>query len=456
MNNLLRKACITLGGLALLASTAMATSQYSRVTGLSCGTCHTVFPRLNAYGENFLKNGYQSLESAHASGSTLGKKVINDNLSLGRVEDFLGFRVNLTPVSIKTNAVTHDTLGVKDETEYKIGDPNWIQFFVSGAIFDDVSFFVEMEYGTGGFKNNWFYFNFTNLGGTKWANIQAGNISPLEYASYPNRLPQLPALKSTVMQITNGEGNTNAQETNDLSSGRSGIQYYGYNDLALIYAGVSASSKLNTATNANDSWHYWGGIRFDMPEGIMDDMFEGTNLTIHYAAGTNTIAPFKATPVNGGVTKPGSESYVENNYTRISPQLNVRFDEDLDIQFAYVMGTDDNFAYSLTPVEVSYSGIALEANYLLMEKWFVGGHYDWWTSDDSYVKKIAGVDYNVKYLDPVKKYGSHRFVPQVTYLMMENMRISAYYEMDLRDTKASDNTEIKTSNTFFLNLRTMF
>ena len=45
----------------LLPSSATATSQWSRKTGLSCNACHTVFPRLNAVGEDFLRNGYQML-----------------------------------------------------------------------------------------------------------------------------------------------------------------------------------------------------------------------------------------------------------------------------------------------------------------------------------------------------------------------------------------------------------
>lgn len=38
---------------------ANATAQWSRKYGISCTACHTVFPRLNSFGEEFLKNGYQ-------------------------------------------------------------------------------------------------------------------------------------------------------------------------------------------------------------------------------------------------------------------------------------------------------------------------------------------------------------------------------------------------------------
>ena len=43
----------------VLPNNVSATSQWARKTGLSCNTCHTVFPRLTSFGEEYLKNGYQ-------------------------------------------------------------------------------------------------------------------------------------------------------------------------------------------------------------------------------------------------------------------------------------------------------------------------------------------------------------------------------------------------------------
>ncbi len=60
-----------------MSSSAMATSQWARKYGQSCVTCHTDFPRLNYYGERFMRNGYQ-LPDAPADGNTKGKKALNE------------------------------------------------------------------------------------------------------------------------------------------------------------------------------------------------------------------------------------------------------------------------------------------------------------------------------------------------------------------------------------------
>ncbi|PIR21525.1 MAG: hypothetical protein COV45_01905 [Deltaproteobacteria bacterium CG11_big_fil_rev_8_21_14_0_20_47_16] len=47
------------GVTSLFVSEAYATPQYSRQTGLSCGGCHSVAPKLNQGGENFIARGYR-------------------------------------------------------------------------------------------------------------------------------------------------------------------------------------------------------------------------------------------------------------------------------------------------------------------------------------------------------------------------------------------------------------
>ena len=213
---------------------AGATSQWTRKTGLSCATCHSVFPRLNAFGSEFLRNGYQ-LKSHKERQEEESQKLVDE------IGNLLGFRVNVTPIMYETNSlqVGYDSVAKKPEMDgrWTFGQANWIQLFAAGSIQKDISFFSELEYAPSGFKLNWMYFNFTNLFGSKLANVQVGNISPLEYASYPNRLPQLPALKSEAMLLKASDGK--GEESVDMSSVRPGIQYYGRTDWALLYAGIS-------------------------------------------------------------------------------------------------------------------------------------------------------------------------------------------------------------------------
>src|SRR5580765_7419455 len=48
--------CLVLAG---AASTAHAIPAFARKYGTSCQTCHTVYPRLNPFGEAFRRNGYR-------------------------------------------------------------------------------------------------------------------------------------------------------------------------------------------------------------------------------------------------------------------------------------------------------------------------------------------------------------------------------------------------------------
>ena len=52
----------------VFAEPLFATAQWSRKYKTPCTTCHTVFPRLNWYGEQFKWNGYQDPDQDEADG----------------------------------------------------------------------------------------------------------------------------------------------------------------------------------------------------------------------------------------------------------------------------------------------------------------------------------------------------------------------------------------------------
>lgn len=407
-----------------LPQVGLATSQWSRETGMPCVTCHTVFPRLNAVGEDYLRNGYQMM-AAH------DQEANKEEAFLKRVSDLFGFRVNITPVQLETNAFQEDSAKAK-ETRVTLGNPIWLQMFVAGSVYRDVSFFSELEHSSGSFKFNWFYWNFTNLGKTRALNGQVGNISPLEFASYPNRLPQFPALKSEVMLKKSSDGK--GEESIDMSSARPGLQYYGYSDWVLAYAGISPGTK---ATDVNQYLHYWAGLVFRLPENTIRG-FEGSSATLHVYSGTDT----KFTGFTGSSTVTVDTVQQKNEFIRLSPQINIRYLGKLDIQAAYVSAKDDNWTLSTTPVEWKYAGLAVEAGYMPNPRWQLGLHYDYYSSDSVFTSgNYAG--------DPIWQY--QRIVPGVGYVINQNIRFNVYYEKDLSDERGT-----KLSDKLYLNMRSMF
>ena len=388
---------------------ASATSQWARRTGMSCSTCHAGFPRLNAFGEEFLRNGY----------TTVSPRKVNEAYPEGfldKVGNLVGFRLNMTPIMLETNALQEDSASSKS-TRITLGNPIWIQFFIAGPIAKNISFFSELQYNEDRFHFSWFYFNFTNIGEQRWLNLNLGNISPMQFTSYPNRLRIYPAVRSEVMRIKTS--NNGGDQSVDMSSVRPGIQYYGWNDYVIIYAGISPGTK---PKNVDQFFDHWAGFTVQLPEDVISG-FDGSSATLHYYGGTDT----KGT---------GTAEQFENSFSRISPQLTIRYDEILDIQAAYVTAKDDNWTLSSPPTEVKYSGFALTASVIPVEEWEFGFHYDVYSADE-----LAG---GVK---PIPDF--HRVVPVIRFFFNQNISIGLYYEKDL--TSTADKVD-----RIYFNVRTMF
>ena len=145
----------------VLPNNVSATSQWARKTGLSCNTCHTVFPRLTSFGEEYLKNGYQ-LMTTYKKDFKEAYPIDAGGVLLDEVSNIFGFRLNMTPIELDTKSFLQDA-GYEKTTKLTLGNAVWLQAFVAGSIYKDISFFSELEYAKGSFKFNWFYFNFTNL-----------------------------------------------------------------------------------------------------------------------------------------------------------------------------------------------------------------------------------------------------------------------------------------------------
>ncbi|HEY4612682.1 MAG TPA: hypothetical protein VII11_06835 [Bacteroidota bacterium] len=354
------------------------------------------------------------------------------DFTLEKVENLLGFRLNMTPVMWETNAFQKDSVSAK-EGRLTLGSPVWIQFFVAGSFYDDVSFFSELEYSKSAFKFNWFYFNFTNLYGSQALNFQVGNISPVEFASYPDRLPQLPNIKGEVFHVlsSNGAG----ENSTKIRDAHPGIQYYGRNEWALWYAGLSPGK---TATSISQYAEYWGGLVLKLPEDVLRG-FDGSTATIHYQIGTDTK--------NTGIQIP-DRVQLTNEWTRIVPSVNIRYAEKVDIQAAYMIAEDKNWGLVASPAKsFKYSGIAVEATYMPSDIWQLGLHYDQYASDD----KLTSGTNNGK---PVFEY--QRIVPAVTYVVNQNMRFSVYYEKDLTpERNSAAGKVIDLIDRLYLNIRMM-
>src|SRR3989339_1913114 len=90
-----------------LSADAFATSQWAKKFNVSCNTCHTVFPRLNSFGEEFLANGYQ-LESTYKKNWEDQYSINAGGVFLDDLQNLFGVRINFTPFQLETNSFQKD------------------------------------------------------------------------------------------------------------------------------------------------------------------------------------------------------------------------------------------------------------------------------------------------------------------------------------------------------------
>jgi len=423
--------CVVLAFMvALLASTASATAQWSRKYGVSCRTCHSGFPRLSAYGQRFMRNGYQDPDAGEPDGDTLGKKQLNDATFIDKVGNLFGVRLNLTPIGLKTNQLVKKSEDADDELkdQWAYGNTNWVQFFVAGSIYKNTSIFIEMAFDDRHYHYSWYKFGFHNLGGSTWGNLVVGNVPARDYGCYPNRLRIMGPIKADVFAVkSSGGASDNDENALNASGSRPGLQYYGYQGPVLLWGGISPGDNggdANIGWDANDKVHYWGGGRLEMSEG---SNWEGSGVSAWYYSGTDT---------GDGAARASTFGPYENAYSRTTFETEVRWG-GFEFMGTYLMGEDANWALDASKTKIEYNGYSAIGAYMQD----VSGGQSLY-----YVLQYDKVD-----SDDVASLEKQYVTPSISWFPRENIRIGLYSRFDMRDVDSDEKV-----NEYFVNIRTMF
>ncbi len=338
----------------LLPRNAEAVSQWARKYQADCTLCHTAFPRLNHFGEKFMRNGFQ-LPDDEPDGDTEGKDKISDNLFVDKVGNWLGARLSLTPGVYKKSGVTIDG---ETKDSFNIGNSNWLQLFVAGTIAKNVSIFIEQEFEVDGSKFSWFHLFFTNLADT-YVNFQVGKLSPVDFTPFPDRLRMWQ--KSDVLNVKSSGGGGENSVT--IRQSRPGIQYYGYKGPVLWFAGLDNGKD---ASDLDRQKNYWGGIRVEVPDTAKGN-FLGSAVGFHYYSGNDTAD--------------SATARIENDFERYTFSANARYKDIFDLQATYQIGKDDNYTLQVVPVSAKFYGFTTSAAYWTYPVYVVV-QYDQIDSDD--------------------------------------------------------------------------
>ena len=124
-------ALMSLGAL-LLATNANAVPSFARQTGMACSSCHTVFPKLTAFGRLFKLNGY----------TITGLQQIESKAG----ESAPGLKVNaIAPMSAMVQtAMTHVKKEDPNTENNHIAYPSALSLYYAGEVSDHVGAFVQV------------------------------------------------------------------------------------------------------------------------------------------------------------------------------------------------------------------------------------------------------------------------------------------------------------------------
>lgn len=167
--------------LVLGAEAAYSIPAFARKYKTSCATCHTGFPKLNAFGESFRRNGYQF------PGGTDQEFIKEDPVSLGSDGNKKAFPDAIWPGSLPGSSPI--SLFLNGEVDYnpKV-DPRFtfgelgssIEAVAAGTLGEDLSFWGQLAINSDGtVELNRIFLIFSNLVGDSYAlNARVGVIEP--------------------------------------------------------------------------------------------------------------------------------------------------------------------------------------------------------------------------------------------------------------------------------------
>lgn len=371
--------------------TAEAVSQFSRKYKVECSTCHTAFPRLNLFGEEFMRNGFQ-WPGEKPDGDKVGKEEVSEELVIDEVGNWLGARLSLTAVEYESNGLTKNG---DPQSSLNFGNSNWLQLFVAGSLFKDVSIFIEQEFENDGSKFSWFHLFFTNLSGT-YANVQVGRLSPVDFTPFSDRLRIWQ--KSDILNIKSSGGN--GENSVNIRSSRPGIQYYGYAGPLVWFGGLDNGKDFSDTDRAKN---YWAGARLYVPFN-MEGSFSGTSVGYHFYQGIDHDAT----------------ALLENDFNRHTVSANIRYSDHYDLQFVYQFARDENITLSASPRPFSFEGYTVVGAYL-RDHWYAILQFDQIDSRDATL------------ITDVRKLS-----PSLWYLLRNNFKVGLTGRIDLITDRPQD------------------
>lgn len=392
---------------------AFATAQWARKYKINCQTCHTGFPRLTYFGEQFQRNGYQLPDTQDGDEQ---KEKLSDTSFIDNLINMFGIRIAVTPASATTNELVRNG---RLTTRFSLGNTNWIQLFTAGTIFKNTSIFIETEIENAAVHNNWFTLGYHNLFDQKLLNLRIGKLSVMNWHAQPGRLRMIPNINIEGwrnFQTSEGTASTTTREDPvAMGEPQPGIELYGYQGPFLYSVGVTNG---NALTDNNQFKNVFGTLRLEKTKGN----FAGSAVSGWGYIGTDTATT--------------STTQRKNRFYRASGAGNLRW-KAWDLIVAYLYGRDNDWILSTVGSQRNTThAFSWQLAYFINPKWYAAGQYDYVTD----LFKLTTTTSN----------DFHKISPSIWFMPRENMRIGLVNRYELRGRAGGRQHE------FILHARSMF
>lgn len=394
----------------MLSGDAWATSAFARKYGLACTTCHTVaFPRLNYYGEKFMRNGFQTPGSQ--DGSTTGKAAISDDLTLAdKLGNIMGVRGKIRILGKQDQDLAGDSI------PSTVGSTLFGAIFASGTIAENIPVWMEMETNTDTSETELhnYFVGWTNIGGTTLANVRVGGFTPTEWTSFSDQKRSFDGPVSHPGAFRPSDFGKSGVDPYNLRT-HTGIEYYGYTGPAFWALGVNdqmgGNYDASSSTDSNKDWYLV--LRGEMPEGPM----EGSSISLltYWAnVGSEDYDP----------NDPTSLSKADAAFTVYDISANLRMGP-VDVMAAYVWDSGLNEEATGAPSQDDDKGYVIEADYRVMDNLVGIVRYDQFKDGT-----ITAGDQDTSYWS----FG-------VAYAPRENLKITGSFTLDTSDDTSTTSTK---------------
>jgi len=389
---------------------AEAVPSFARKYDMSCNVCHTRQPRLNPYGQRFMENGYQL--PGTADGGRKEKHLLGgetNGATLDEISNYMAIRLR---ADIQQGSLREKVDGVSEDPD--IIFPRTVNIFFAGTAKKDISFFFEAEYDTQDPAESAMIFErsmliFDNLFAPNNGTVKIGQFDPSALYSFPthrqqlnpikpiaetgtfppeiNRIPVLPlAFSSKMFGLTTGGLASGAANSQPGEEGFAILPFEPYLFNAPVQKGVSVHGrvfgnsllyqvgvvqKMTAEETPQTRWDSYVMLRYDVQGAFSNFQVSGFYYTASKAA---------MPTVNMGSGPIAADETVDWNRYGLAARWQHKA---WDIYGTYIADTIDKPVFSggmplggASTWETDASGISVEADYLLTDKWMLGARYD--------------------------------------------------------------------------------